>query len=158
MKSQRKRPPRPRAYVRSRANGRSESRRRRISSASAWRSIPQSPVHAAADRGFPSWAKTSPRRWKPAAGAVPCNAARPQRSSSARDDPSSTSMECIGRSTARASVSNARASSFRPRRWPTRSVMERPRSCHARHPKSRRPARMATFLGIGPRDHYLHRG
>lgn len=25
-------------------------------------------------------------------------------------------------------------------------------------PKSRRPARMATFLGIGPRDHYLHRG
>ncbi len=25
---------------------------------------PQSPVHAAADRGFPSWARTSPRRWK----------------------------------------------------------------------------------------------
>lgn len=88
----------------------------------------------------------------------PCNAARLHRSSSARDHPSSTSMECIGRSPARAPGSNARASSFRPRRWPTGSGMERPRSCHARHPKSRRPARMATFLGIGPRDHYLHRG
>jgi len=43
----------------------------------------------------------------------------------------SISSACIVRSTARAPGSNARASSFRPRRWPTRSGMERPRSCRS---------------------------
>jgi hypothetical protein len=42
-----------------------------------------------------------------------------------------TSSACTVRSTARAHGSNARASSFRPRRWPTRSGLVHPPSCRS---------------------------